>query len=101
MEGARGNASNTHFSVAILLELFIDFYFLPRTICSFLAHFILFTFQRRPSLDLYCFSYDFPKQVTFVKVIAGMKGCEVAPLQLLKVHILQKLYRGLLPFALT
>lgn len=100
MEGARGNTTDIHCSV-ILLELLVNFRFISHTICLHVAHWVLCAFQRRPSLDLHCFSYNFPKQVTFIKVRAGMKGCEMPPLQLLQVHILQKLYKGFVCFALT
>lgn len=89
MEGARGNTSDILCSV-VLLELLVNFGFISDTICLLLAHWVLCAFQRRLSLDLHCFSYNFPKQVTFIKVRAGMKGCEMPPLQLLRVHILQK-----------
>lgn len=99
MEGAKGNTSNIHLCDVVLLEPFIDF--ISDTVCSLVAHCVLFTFQRRRSLDLHCFSYNFPKQVMFIKVRARMKGCQVTPLHLLKVCILQKSYKGFLHFALT
>lgn len=101
MEGARGNTIGTHFSAVILVELLVNFRFISDTICLLVVHWFLCDFQRRPSLDLNCFSYNFPKQVTFIKVRVRMKGCEVPPLQLLQVHILQKLYKGFVCFALT
>lgn len=79
----------------------MNFRFISHTVCLLVAHWVLCAFQRRPSLDLHCFSYNFPKQVTFIKVRAGMKGCEMPPLQLLQVHILQKPYKGFVCFALT
>lgn len=100
VEGARGNTSDILCSV-VLLELLVNFGFISDTICLLLAHWVLCAFQRRLSLDLHCFSYNFPEQVTFIKVRAGMKGCEMPPLQLLRVHILQKTYKGFVCFALT
>lgn len=88
-------------SVLLFCWSFLLNFFFSGTVCSLVAHCVLFAFQRRPSLDLYCFSYNFPKQVMFIKVRARMKGCEVAPSQLLRVHILQKSYKGFLRFALT
>lgn len=80
----------------------MNFRFISDTVCLLLAHWVLCAFQRRPSLDLHCFSYNFPKQVTFIKVRAGMKGCEMLPLQLLQVHILKKKHtKGFVYFALT
>lgn len=49
MEGAKGNTSNIHLRV-VLFEPFIDF--ISDTVCSLVAHCVLFGFQRRPSLDL-------------------------------------------------
>lgn len=91
-------------SVLIFAGVFLIFTYLvcffPDSVCSFVTCCILFASQR-PSLDLYCFSYSFHKQVMFIKVRTGMKDCEVAPLQLLEVHISKKLYKRFLWFALT
>lgn len=87
--------------VVFLLELLVNFRFISDTVCLLEVHCVLCAFQRRPSFDLHCFSYNFPKQVTFIKMRAGMKDCEMPPLQLLQVHILQKLYKVFVGIALT
>lgn len=61
MEGARVNTSDIHCSVVIMLELLVNFGFISDTICLLVAHWVLCAFQTRPSFDLHCFSYNFPK----------------------------------------
>lgn len=79
----------TPISVLSFCWSFYLFYF-SDAVCSLVAHCVLFAFQG-PSLGLYCLSYSFPKQLLLFKMQGGMKGCEEAPLQLLKVHIFQKI----------
>lgn len=92
------STADTTAVVVLLVELSVNFRFISDKVDLLAAHCVLCAFQRRPSFDLHCFPYNFPKQVTFIKVRAGMKDCEMPPLQLLQVHILQKIVQSVCLF---